>query len=125
MLLPTVLNLVSMNSGSRNFSCRRVGNRISLTNSSGSTGSEEEVKEVPGACFKRFRTSEQAQAFIEDWEESFADVWQREMRAKLHQGFRPRDMGLTLGGILDMPIVVIQGQVALCDKLGNLNVKEE
>jgi viroplasmin and RNaseH domain-containing protein len=35
---------------------------------------EPEVKEITGACYKRFRTRSQAEAFIEDWEESFADV---------------------------------------------------
>jgi hypothetical protein len=61
---------------------------------------ELEVKEIIGACYKRFRTRSQAEAFIEDWEESFADVWRRAAREGLDQGLRPRDTKVSVEGIL-------------------------
>jgi hypothetical protein len=38
------------------------------------SGTEPEVKDISGACHKRFRTRAQAEAFVEDWKESYADV---------------------------------------------------
>jgi hypothetical protein len=60
----------------------------------------EEIHEIPGACFKRFKTMAQAEAFIEDWKESFADVWRREVKMALDRGLRPRNMKLSVEGIL-------------------------
>ena len=45
-------------------------------------------------------TRPQAEAFIEDWKESFADVWRRAIRQGLDQGLRPRDMKLSVQDIL-------------------------
>ena len=56
---------------------------------SGKTGALEEIHEITGACHKRFKTRAQAEAFIEDWKESFADVWRREVRRALDRGLRP------------------------------------
>ena len=67
---------------------------------SGAEGALEEIHEVNGACHKRFRTREQAEAFMEDWIKTFAEVWRREMEKKLNQGFRPHDMKLNTEGIL-------------------------
>ncbi|KAK6065238.1 hypothetical protein SCUP234_12653 [Seiridium cupressi] len=40
----------------------------------GDEGSEPQVKEVSSACHQWFRTLAQAEAFIEDWKESFSDL---------------------------------------------------
>ncbi|BCS00025.1 RNase H1/viroplasmin domain-containing protein [Aspergillus luchuensis] len=53
-----------------------------------------EVDRFDGACHKHFRTHSQAEAFIEDWKNSYADVCRREIKAKLDQGFRPPNMKL-------------------------------
>jgi viroplasmin and RNaseH domain-containing protein len=53
-----------------------------------------EVDRSSGACHKHFRTRAQAEAFIEDWKNSYADVCRREIKAKLDQGFRPSNMNL-------------------------------
>jgi hypothetical protein len=41
-----------------------------------------------------------AEAFIEDWKESFADVWRIEVKKALDSGLRPRDMKLSVQGVL-------------------------
>ncbi|PWY94165.1 hypothetical protein BO94DRAFT_532124 [Aspergillus sclerotioniger CBS 115572] len=53
-----------------------------------------EVDQFPGACHKYFRIYSQAEAFIEDWKNSYADVYRREIKAKLDQGFRPPNIKL-------------------------------
>lgn len=72
-----------------------------LMHYSGETGASEEVHKISGACYKRFRTEAQAKAFIEDWKESFAEVSRRAIKGKLDQGLRPRDMKLSMDGLLD------------------------
>ena len=87
---------------------------------------ELKVKEISGACYKRFKTRSQAEAFIEDWEESFADVWRRAIREGLDQGFRPRGMKVSVEGILH-EIDEQTEDVDVLDKvkLEKLNLKEE
>jgi len=60
----------------------------------------EQIHEISGACHKRFKTKVQAEAFIEDWKESFAEVWRREVKQALDRGLRPRDMKVSTEGIL-------------------------
>ena len=60
----------------------------------------KEVHEIPGACYKRFRTEAQAKAFIEDWIESFADVCRRVVKEKSKGGVRPQGMTLSVEGLL-------------------------
>ena len=60
----------------------------------------EEIDEIHGACHKRFRTEAQAKAFIKDWNESFADVCRRVVKGKLEKGVRPRDITLSVEGLL-------------------------
>ena len=67
---------------------------------SGKIGALEETHEISSACHKRFKTKAQAEVFIDDWKESFADVWRREVKNALDWGFRPRDMKLSIEGIL-------------------------
>ncbi len=61
---------------------------------------EPRVRAVSGACYKRFKTRFQAEAFIEDWKDSFADVCRRAIRDGLDIGLRPLDMKLSVKGIL-------------------------
>jgi hypothetical protein len=49
----------------------------------GKTGAQKEVHEISGACHKWFKTKAHAIAFIEDWKESFAEVWRREGKKAL------------------------------------------
>lgn len=35
----------------------------------------------------------QAEAFIEDWKESYAEIWYELIKEALDRGFRPRDIG--------------------------------
>ncbi len=85
---------------------------------------EPEVKEVTGACHKRFRTHSQAETFIEDWKDSFADVWRRAIRAGLDQGLGPPDMKLNVE-------LILQGAEQTKDegvvevKLDKLSLEEE
>ncbi len=84
------------------------------------------MKEVSGACHKRFRTRSQAEAFIEDWKDSFADVWRRKIREALDQGLKPCDMKLSVEGILYGPDKQTEDADALDKvKLDNLSLKEE
>lgn len=84
------------------------------------------MKEISGACHKRFRTRSQAEAFIEDWKDSFADVWQRKIREELDQGLKPYDMKLSVEDILYGPDKQTEDADALDNvKLDNLSLKEE
>lgn len=84
------------------------------------------MKEISGACYKRFRTRSQAEAFIEDWKDSFADVWRRKIREELDQGLKPYDMKLSIEGILYGPNKQTEDADALDNvKLDNLSLKEE
>lgn len=84
------------------------------------------MKEISGACHKRFRTRSQAEAFIEDWKDSFADVWRRKIREELDQGLKPYDMKLSVEGILYGPDKQTEDADALDNvKLDNLSLKEE
>jgi hypothetical protein len=71
-----------------------------LTRQSGSNGTETRVDEWPGACHKRFRTEAQAEAFIEDWKDTFADVWRQAVKEGLDRGLRPCTMKLSVDWIL-------------------------
>lgn len=74
-----------------------------LTKSSGKPGAKEEVNEFSGACHQHFRTRAQAEAFIEDWKDSYADIWRSAIREALDQGFRTVDMKIEVGDILSLP----------------------
>lgn len=97
MLLHMVISLVYIRTGSMNPPPVR-GHYISLTSHSGKT--EPEVKFVSGACHKRFRTYAQAEAFIEDWKQTIADLYRRAIKEALDQGFTPHNMKLSVEEIL-------------------------
>lgn len=61
-------------------------------NTSGKCGAEREVLKQAGSSYKKFKTKAQAEAFIEDWKKSYADVWRAVIKEVLDQGFRPRDI---------------------------------
>ncbi|KXG49563.1 SinR repressor/SinI anti-repressor, dimerization [Penicillium griseofulvum] len=58
----------------------------------GENGAEREVIKVEGSCHKRFRTMAQAEAFMEDWKGTYAEVWSELIKEALDKGFRPRDI---------------------------------
>lgn len=84
MQSPTEQILASARSGST-ASKGKLFKRL-LMPYSGETGALEDIDEITGACHKRFKTRAQAEAFIEDWKESFADVWRQEVRRALDRG---------------------------------------
>ncbi|KAJ5661099.1 uncharacterized protein N7484_000471 [Penicillium longicatenatum] len=55
----------------------------------GGNGAKKEVDNVKSSCHKRFRTRAQAEAFIADWKETYADIWREEIKKALDEGFRP------------------------------------
>ena len=55
-------------------------------------GAFVETDKWKGACHKSFRTKAQAEAFIQDWENSLADVCRMEAKQKLESGSRPGSM---------------------------------
>ncbi|KAK4103556.1 hypothetical protein N658DRAFT_494048 [Parathielavia hyrcaniae] len=92
----------------------------------GEDGSEPKIDKIPGACHKRFRTKDQAQAFIEDWRQSVADVYRAAIKEALNKGFRPRDLKLNVEGFL-YKTEIGGGSANILDevKLDELNLKEE
>jgi hypothetical protein len=80
----------------------RVSKKL-FTSSSGKRGAKKEVNEFSGACHKHFRTCAQAEAFIEDWKDSYADIWRSAIREALDQGLRPVDMEFEARAILRLP----------------------
>jgi predicted nucleotidyltransferase len=70
------------------------------TNHSGPQGALQSIHEIDGACYKRFRTKEQAEAFIEDWKEAYAEVVRRVVKEALDEGLRPQNMKLDAKEIL-------------------------
>ncbi len=62
-----------------------------------------EVESHASNCYKRFRTRAQAEAFIEDWKDAFADVWRAAIREALDSGLRPADMKIDVWAVLHSP----------------------
>jgi hypothetical protein len=50
------------------------------------------VVKFSGACHKHFRTLQQAEAFIADWEEMYACVVKAKIKNELSDGYRPVKM---------------------------------
>jgi len=71
-----------------------------LIECSGSKGVLEETDKAPNACHKRFRTEAQAEAFIEDWKEAYAEVVYRAVKKELSRGMKPRNLELNLEELL-------------------------
>lgn len=61
-------------------------------NESGGGGAEPEVDKCSGACQKHFRTLQQAEAFIADWEETYACVVKAKIKDELSNGHVPGQM---------------------------------
>lgn len=47
----------------------------------------------------------QAEAFIEDWKASYAEIWYESIKDALDRGFRPREMGFSIEKFLYKPII--------------------
>lgn len=56
-------------------------------------GAQKEVIRKRGSCHKKFRTVAQAEAFIEDWKETYAGIWYELIKEALNKGLRPCDIG--------------------------------
>lgn len=92
----------------------------------GDDGSKRQVEKIPGACHKHFRTRTQAEAFIEDWKQSVAELYHRAIRDALDQGFRPLDMGLSIKSLLSKHETKAEGADYLADlDLDKLSLKEK
>src|SRR6185312_10233700 len=94
-LLPTAEILVYINISSTSYLSQDILNHF-INKQSGEGGSEPKITEVPGACHKRFRTQDQAQAFIEDWKQALADVYREAIKTALDKGFRQSDLKLSV-----------------------------
>jgi len=88
----------------------------------GSGGTEPEVVNFPGACHKHFRTLAQAEAFIEDWVETYAYIVRANIKKELLDGNRPAKMkGLPVG--LALKSGGGNDEDELTDGLGRLRVR--
>ncbi|KAE8340773.1 hypothetical protein BDV24DRAFT_163992 [Aspergillus arachidicola] len=67
------------------------------------TDCENAKRSIDGThdCHQRFRTQQEAEQFIETWEDAYADVWRREIRQGLDKGWKPKDMEFDTGLFLD------------------------
>ena len=63
----------------------------------------EEIQEFQSACHKRFKPKAQAQAFIEDWKESYANVRRSEVKKALDRGLQLKDTKFGTEDILQEP----------------------
>ncbi|QKX62550.1 uncharacterized protein TRUGW13939_09711 [Talaromyces rugulosus] len=93
---------------------------ILLTKTSKEAGAESKVNVFPGSCHKAFRTRAQAEAFIEDWKDTYAEIWRREIRKALDQGLRPENLKFQVEKILHS-----QESSELSDQFSILSVKKE
>lgn len=91
---------------------------------SGEGGAEEKVDEDSGACHQMFRTRAQAEAFIEDWKQSFAHVYLAKIMEALDRGLRPLDMKLSVADVLKKTDAAATDDLDEL-KLKNLSIKEE
>lgn len=78
MLLRMVNDLVYIGPGSTKFFLKRLFN---ITNEL--SEAKLEVERFFDACHKRFETRDQAEAFIENWKQSFADTYRTEIKKAL------------------------------------------
>lgn len=53
-----------------------------------------------GACHKCFRTRAQAEAFVEDWKTTYANLMHEKMKRTLDEGYRPHDMKMDSSDLL-------------------------
>jgi hypothetical protein len=90
---------------------------------SGNKGAELEVKRFKGSCHKLFRTRALAEAFIEDWKDSYADVWRKAIREALDHCPRPTDMKIRVQKILSS--LPESGDIMHDVKIDKLSIKEE
>lgn len=52
------------------------------------------------ACFRRFETEGEAEEFIREWKDAYADVWRRAIRQGLDNGWKPKDMEFDISLLL-------------------------
>ncbi|KAL4983811.1 hypothetical protein BDW68DRAFT_181258 [Aspergillus falconensis] len=62
---------------------------------------EKAIKGFKSACYQRFDTPEEAKEFIDQWRAAYSEVWQREIKRRLHNGWLPRDLSFNTELILE------------------------
>lgn len=80
---------------------------------------EEEIKGTT-ASYERFSTEREAEEFIEEWKNAYADSWRWEIRQGLNNGWIPKDMKLDVGSFL-----VKMDSESLDAKFEQIDIKEE
>ncbi|CEJ82771.1 hypothetical protein VHEMI02819 [[Torrubiella] hemipterigena] len=86
--------------GSKAFYAVANGTRVGVFDCfCGEDGCKCQVEQAPGACHQRFRTRQQADAFREDWNESVAYIYYKEIKKALDEGKRPLDMKFDISGL--------------------------
>lgn len=65
-------------------------------------GGAEKATKGTTACYKAFEIEWEAEEFIAIWKDAVADVWRREIRKALDEGWRPQDMEFNIKAIMMM-----------------------
>lgn len=58
------------------------------------------VEGVTDACYEGFAARADAEAFIEYWKQTVAEVYRMEIKKALDEGLRPRTMSFNIAGLL-------------------------
>lgn len=77
------------------------------------------------ACHESFSTEQEAEQFIENWKDAYADTWRRAIRQALDDGWRPNDMELDIKSFLVREDCNQENNDNELPKLEQLNIKEE
>lgn len=62
---------------------------------------EAAITKFPSACYQKFNTEHEAKRFIDEWKDAYADVWRQTIRRGLDEGWKPEDLKVDIGRILD------------------------
>ncbi|KAJ6101902.1 hypothetical protein N7486_004329 [Penicillium sp. IBT 16267x] len=89
----------------------------------GENGAEKEVVGEEGSCHKRFRTMAQAEAFIEDWKETYAEIWREMIKEALDQGYRPLESDAFRPHKMRSMIKVLFRDASECSEVDDLTEK--
>ncbi|KAK8013572.1 hypothetical protein PG991_009165, partial [Apiospora marii] len=85
-----------------------------------------ETEKISGVCHKHFRTRAQAEAFIEDWKQSYTEVYAMVLKQALDQDLRPRDLKMNLEDILEKPEAAAENKNCVDSlKMSLLDIKGE
>ncbi|KAK7928711.1 hypothetical protein PG985_005709 [Apiospora marii] len=73
------------------------------------------TEEYSGACPKHFRTYDQAKAFIQDWNQSYAEAYEIVLKQKLDPNLKPQDLGMKLENLPRKPMAVAESKDCVDD----------